>query len=176
MGWYPIECCHGYDFCPKCDGPTGCTICGSYPKKEVKMPKKTKKAKKKDEIKVVFESENHIFTPVEREIIMADIAYLKQKEIESGDWDKWLESQRPFESYNRLRALSVEVRPVIRRALASGPITRERFCDAVGREPENDDLERSNCSEAGRMGHWSCGWCAQCDKPNFICGHGIMST
>ena len=21
MGWYPIECEHGYDCCPTCDGP-----------------------------------------------------------------------------------------------------------------------------------------------------------
>ncbi len=45
MGWYPVECDHGYDHCPKCDGPKiigvdlasgpdvtalWCATCGNY--------------------------------------------------------------------------------------------------------------------------------------------------
>jgi hypothetical protein len=56
-----------------------------------------RKSAKKTEIEVVFvpdmKLEQRLFTEVERELIMADIAYLKQKEIESGDWDKWKKSQ-----------------------------------------------------------------------------------
>jgi uracil-DNA glycosylase len=52
-----------------------------------------------------------------------------------------------------------------------GDISAERFTAAVGREPENDDLDRCNCPEAGKIGHSGCGWCRQCDRPRFICGH-----
>jgi hypothetical protein len=36
----------------------------------------------------------HIFNDTERELIMADIAYLKQKEIDNGDRAKWEKSQK----------------------------------------------------------------------------------
>jgi uncharacterized OB-fold protein len=49
--------------------------------------------------------------------------------------------------------------------------TAEEFKLAVGREPEADDLERVNCPNAGRVGHYSCGWCEKCDKPYFECIH-----
>ena len=48
-------------------------------------------------------------------------------------------------------------------------ITAKYFKDKVGREPENDDLERSNCKDAGKRGHKYCGWCKQCSKPKYMC-------
>jgi hypothetical protein len=39
---------------------------------------------------------------VEREIVLADIAYLKQKEIESGDWAKWEHDQEPMKGYKSI--------------------------------------------------------------------------
>jgi hypothetical protein len=50
-------------------------------------------------------------------------------------------------------------------------ITREQFVAAVQREPEQDDLSRCNCPKVGEIGHYYCGWCEQCNKPRFICGH-----
>lgn len=46
-------------------------------------------------------------------------------------------------------------------------ITKEKFIECVGREPELDDLERVNCEQAGEVGHWSCGWCPEHNLPRF---------
>ena len=48
-------------------------------------------------------------------------------------------------------------------------VTREYFIERVGREPENDDLERCNCDCGNVVGHMMCGWCEAHDKPRFIC-------
>lgn len=50
-------------------------------------------------------------------------------------------------------------------------ITKDMFIQKVGHPPENDDLIRVNCPEAGNVGHYQCGWCPTCDKPRFVCGH-----
>jgi hypothetical protein len=47
-------------------------------------------------------------------------------------------------------------------------ISAEHFEDRVGRPPENDDLERSNCPIAGEVGHWGCGWAMPEDLPVFM--------
>ena len=47
-------------------------------------------------------------------------------------------------------------------------ITEIDFRRLVGRNPANDDLERVNCSQAGEIGHLSCGMCRH-DKPYFNC-------
>ena len=39
----------------------------------------------------------------------------------------------------------------------------------TGRKPEQDDLERTNCKEAGFIGHHYCGLCAECGQPSFMC-------
>jgi hypothetical protein len=54
-------------------------------------------------------------------------------------------------------------------------ITAERFTAAVGRAPEDDDLDRCNCRDAGKIGHSGCGWCQECDRPRFICGHPLAA-
>lgn len=46
-------------------------------------------------------------------------------------------------------------------------ITKEIFTKAVGCEPEQDDLERCNCTEKG-IGHLSCGWDYNLNKPVFL--------
>lgn len=46
-------------------------------------------------------------------------------------------------------------------------ITREKFIEATGREPEQDDLERVNCKQAGEIGHLCCGWDEISDKPEL---------
>jgi len=48
--------------------------------------------------------------------------------------------------------------------------TEQDFIDAVGSEPERDDLERASCVEAGKAGHHQCGWCLRHDEPRFVCG------
>lgn len=48
----------------------------------------------------------------------------------------------------------------------------ERFFEeVVGRKPEDDDLHRAWCDQEGEIGHLQCGWCAECHKPRFVCGH-----
>jgi len=49
-------------------------------------------------------------------------------------------------------------------------ITRRDFILATNSEPSNDDIERCNCKDAGKAGHYWSGWCNTCDKPRFFCG------
>ena len=51
-------------------------------------------------------------------------------------------------------------------------ITEEIFEKAVGRKPENDDLERCNCSQAGKLNHFYCGWNTKANLPNFMSSEG----
>ena len=44
------------------------------------------------------------------------------------------------------------------------------FMVATGRAPENDDLERVNCPDAGKPGHMSCGWNWSFNAPAFEVG------
>lgn len=48
-------------------------------------------------------------------------------------------------------------------------ITEEKFKQATGRDPENDDMHRVNCDKAGQAFHMQCGWCHDCDNPKFGC-------
>ena len=52
-------------------------------------------------------------------------------------------------------------------------ITAEHFKKITGFDPEQDDLERSNCERAGQFGHYMCGWDIKRDMPNFIPGPSI---
>lgn len=45
-----------------------------------------------------------------------------------------------------------------------------QFAQKTGRAPEQDDLERVNCSNVGEPGHAACGWCNLHDGPRFQCG------
>ena len=49
-------------------------------------------------------------------------------------------------------------------------ITAEQFKEYVGREPEDDDLERCNCVRAGQFGHTMCGWNNKANLPVFMAG------
>ena len=51
----------------------------------------------------------------------------------------------------------------------SATITREMFEQATGRVPEQDDLERANCPQAGQIGHSGCGWNIGMNKPQWEC-------
>lgn len=51
----------------------------------------------------------------------------------------------------------------------------ETFEKKVGHPPIMDDLERVNCPDAGKVGHYFCGWCEQCDKPRWHCGHTLIT-
>ena len=44
------------------------------------------------------------------------------------------------------------------------------FILRTGNIPENDDLDRAYCKDAGKPGHLQCGWCLKHDKPRFMCG------
>jgi len=47
-------------------------------------------------------------------------------------------------------------------------ITEETFIKATGRAPIQDDLERSNCPQAGKLGHQYCGWNTEKNLPRFM--------
>jgi hypothetical protein len=136
---------------------------------------------------------------IEREIVRADMKYLIEKEKENGKWEKWVYEQRrvdpnfdndksTYNSYPTVRPDAISItQDVIEARFTSTPvtivitvtpnvpiepITAEIFERCVGRAPEIDDLERCNCEMAGTMGHTSCGWCSNCQKPRFMCmGH-----
>jgi len=55
-------------------------------------------------------------------------------------------------------------------------ITRKKFVEATGREPIQDDLERSNCNLAGQIGHSCCGWNIRYNKPQFDVGPVILKA
>lgn len=67
------------------------------------------------------------------------------------------------------------MRKIQKRSKIPDTITKEYFTEKVGRPPENDDLERCNCKDAGKLGHYACGWCKKCDLPVFMCGHFMAS-
>lgn len=54
--------------------------------------------------------------------------------------------------------------------VVAGAVTAELFESKVGRVPVHDDLERTNCASVGAVGHFHCGWCADHDRPRFVCG------
>lgn len=47
-------------------------------------------------------------------------------------------------------------------------ITAEMFEQVTGHKPVADDLERSNCKQAGEMGHFFCGWDQEKNLPRFL--------
>lgn len=49
-------------------------------------------------------------------------------------------------------------------------ITAEKFKERVGTDPIQDDLERCNCQDAGKIGHEMCGWDVDRDMPRFVPG------
>jgi len=49
------------------------------------------------------------------------------------------------------------------------PITEQEFERRFGFKPENDDLERVNCT-GYEIGHFHCGVCETHDQPRFRCG------
>lgn len=49
-------------------------------------------------------------------------------------------------------------------------ITEELYIKHVGKKPVDDDLERCNCPNAGKVGHNSCGWNEPKQKPVFMVG------
>lgn len=57
-----------------------------------------------------------------------------------------------------------------------GVIDEEYFTEATGAAPENDDLERANCDQAGALAHYWCGWCPICNRPRVQCGHQKETT
>ena len=52
-------------------------------------------------------------------------------------------------------------------------IDAEAFKKATGTDPVDDDLERSNCPEAGKVGHWACGWDHDANLPIFMSPEGM---
>lgn len=49
-------------------------------------------------------------------------------------------------------------------------MTEEEYKVKFGSEPIQDDLDRVNCKEAGKVGHFCCGECEKHLKPRFMCG------
>lgn len=77
-------------------------------------------------------------------------------------WQKWRDegfSKGEFNAFIIKNTVAHVVKP---------PITAEDFRAAVGRDPEQDDLDRCNCSEIGSVGHTSCGWNEEDNYPNWM--------
>lgn len=55
-------------------------------------------------------------------------------------------------------------------SLNTAKITVERFTQAVGRPPQDDDMDRCNCDFVGVTGHGSCGWDEEQNLPRFMVG------
>lgn len=49
-------------------------------------------------------------------------------------------------------------------------MTPEQFLERFGKVPEDDDIQRAICPQAGEVGHRNCGICPTHDKPRFMCG------
>ena len=47
-------------------------------------------------------------------------------------------------------------------------ITAKQYEDATGAAPEDDDMDRANCTKAGEIGHIQCGWCEVHQQPYAI--------
>lgn len=54
-------------------------------------------------------------------------------------------------------------------------ITKEQFKEATGRDDTQDDLERCNCQNAGKIGHMSCGWNYTKNMPVFMVGREVKN-
>lgn len=48
-------------------------------------------------------------------------------------------------------------------------MNREEFYNRMLYYPQQDDLERVNCPEAGDQGHRWCGWCNKHNRPKYHC-------
>lgn len=60
---------------------------------------------------------------------------------------------------------------------ATATMTGQEFTTLTGQPPEQDDLERVNCKQAGTLGHSQCGTCPDCGFPRFIpklAGRGLL--
>ncbi len=55
-------------------------------------------------------------------------------------------------------------------------ITPEQFTAYCNREPQRDDLDRTNCPEAGMPGHRQCGMCPEHSKPRIECGCTVIPS
>lgn len=55
-------------------------------------------------------------------------------------------------------------------------MTEDEFKKITGHAPENDDMDRVNCTGVGEPGHLACGTCPQCGKPAWVCEHFPETT
>lgn len=55
-------------------------------------------------------------------------------------------------------------------------ITEDIFKKAVGVAPKQDDLERSNCPFAGKLGHYHCGWSSFLNRPMFMIPSSVIDA
>ena len=54
-------------------------------------------------------------------------------------------------------------------AIKERQVNGDQFHFMTGRWPDNDDLDRVNCSYAGEIGHHYCGVCMECLQPKHMC-------
>lgn len=47
-------------------------------------------------------------------------------------------------------------------------MNEQEFEQITGHKPKDDDLERTNCPDEGKFGHWQCGVCEH-GRPRFTC-------
>ena len=64
---------------------------------------------------------------------------------------------------------SINLPPKSLTVLPMKTLNAHDFLELTGSHPEDDDLERSNCPDAGKPGHLQCGICPTCKLPRFMC-------
>ncbi len=60
--------------------------------------------------------------------------------------------------------------------MANKKITAEYFEEATGYPPEDDDLERCNCTKKGTLTHSCCGWNEEANLPQFYIGPSYIDN
>lgn len=103
-----------------------------------------------------------------REQVASALRAKFQEEVERGDILPW---EDKYEIVVEQDAHDPGVLNAKARRKIPAEIDAAHFEEQMGRPPENDDLERSNCKEGGGPGHMYCGWCPECDMPRFACEH-----
>lgn len=109
----------------------------------------------------------------EREVREADVrrrrAEYDAKQRAAEEARRKAEYDATAAPFRRARALA-KLKTAMSGAHGKKPeITAELFELATGTVPAQDDLQRCNCPEAGKIGHEQCGWCLTCNKPRFMC-------
>lgn len=101
-----------------------------------------------------------------RDKIRGIVEYEIRKAVELGEAPKGLFQFAVFQDPTNPNSVTINVW----RNFTAFPMTRSEFFDWFNRAPEDDELHRINCGEAGEVGHFHCGWCPRHSIGRWACG------